>query len=606
MLALLALLLAQQPVQGKHFVDWSGPERKTNGEVAIEKAEVHPQQRCLVFLAPKQSALTLRFAAPEAPTAGAIEFEHLSAGAAGAKHGGTTRVSVLVNGAHAVRELEVGQHGFCVDRITVSKLLRAGENTVEVRFEGGETTYWLRRLEVHATYPPGTDLAGRVERIDGKGAYAVVVSRSTYADAAWREVVEALRKKHDATVIVHPADVAGAREELAKARPRWACFVARPEEAGRAFVVAVHRLTRALDADPYGDVIWGIVTGYEARDALRIAEHREPLAVRRAGAGCGVDLAAFEEGGRWYSEGEKNAMWERAKGGATEKKACPDDTTKALVDLLNDGKPDYFLTSGHATFRDWQIGYSYKNGQFRCADGQLFGLDLGGARHDIRSANPKVYCAGGNCLMGLIEDRQTMALAWMRTGGAMQMLGYVVSTWFGYGGWGANELFVLQQGRFTFAESFFLNSQALVHQLESRFPRNARVNLDEWHIETDPQLPDRLARKHGIKERDELGLLWDRDTVAFYGDPAWEARVAKAREPAWKQSLVEKDGRWTFEVETLADGAWSRPPMALLPRRLKDPAVVEGEAVVTDNFVLVPRSGKFAKGEKVRVVFTGK
>ena len=35
--------------------------------------------------------------------------------------------------------------------------------------------------------------------------------------------------------------------------PRYACFVARPDEAGRQFVVAVHRMTRALDGDPYTD-----------------------------------------------------------------------------------------------------------------------------------------------------------------------------------------------------------------------------------------------------------------------------------------------------------------------------------------------------------------
>jgi hypothetical protein len=26
--------------------------------------------------------------------------------------------------------------------------------------------------------------------------------------------------------------------------------------------------------------------------------------------------------------------------------------------------------------------------------------------------------------------------------------------------------------------------------------------------------------------QDDLGLHWDRDTLAFYGDPAWEAKLA--------------------------------------------------------------------------------
>lgn len=408
--------------------------------------------------------------------------------------------------------------------------------------------------------------------------YAVVVSRETRD--AWPEVVEALRKKHDAEVIVHDGEW---REPLAKLMPRYACFVARPEEAGREFVIAAHRGTRALDEDPYPDVIWGILTGYEKADALRIAEHATPLEVRRAAAGCGVDLGAFESG-VWYSESTKNLMWEKPKDGEAAKREAPDDTTAALVAAL-DGA-DFFTTSGHATHRDWQIGYSYKNGQFRCRDGRLFGLDTAGKRHDIDTPNPKIYSAAGNCLAGLIEDRETMALAWMRAGGAYQMAGYVVSTWHGYGGWGVNKIFIGQQT--TFAEAFHLNSIALIHQLESRFGDKARVNFERWEIERNPSLPNELAKEHGIADRDCLGLLWDRDTVAFYGDPAWEARIVPQREPGWKQTLTENDGIFTFE----ASGTGERPPMALLPRRLVNPAVLEGEGVVTDTFVLLPGAGK--------------
>lgn len=411
--------------------------------------------------------------------------------------------------------------------------------------------------------------------------YAVVVSRETRD--AWPEVVEALRKKHDAHVIVHDGEW---REPLATLMPRYACFVARPEEAGRDFVIGVHRGTRALDDDPYPDVIWGILTGYEKADALRIAEEAAPLEVRRAAAGCAVDLGAFESG-VWYSESQKNVMWERPRGGEAVQKEAPDDTTAALVAALSDGAPDFFTTSGHASHRDWQIGYSYKNGRFRCEEGQLFGVDTAGRRHDIHSPNPKVYSAAGNCLAGLIEDRETMALAWMRTGGARQLCGYVVSTWYGYGGWGVNKLFIGQP--VTFAEAFHFNSIALVHQLESRFSEKARVNFDRWDIERNPRLLDELTAEYGIADRDCLGLLWDRDTVAFYGDPAWEARIVPQREPGWTQTLTEKDGVFTFEV---TGGAGERPPMALLPRRLPGAKAVEGDGVVTDTFVLMAGPGK--------------
>ena len=199
-----------------------------------------------------------------------------------------------------------------------------------------------------------------------------------------------------------------------------------------------------------------------------------------------------------------------------------------------------------------------------------------------------------------------MSLAWMKSGGVNQMIGYVVSTWFGFGGWGVNEIFIQQQGRHTFAESFYLNNQALVHRLESEFPKSARVNFEQWHIETDPQLPDKLAQKHGLRSRDEVGLLWDRDTVAFYGDPAWEARLKKVRARTWSQELIEKEATYKFRITTLADGSWSRPPMAFLPHRVKDVEVTEGKKykpVITDNFILVPLEGKFKQGESICVAF---
>ena len=58
--------------------------------------------------------------------------------------------------------------------------------------------------------------------------YAVVVSKSTYENADWKPVVEALVKKHDGKVIVYAAKVTDALAELQKQLPRYTCFVARP------------------------------------------------------------------------------------------------------------------------------------------------------------------------------------------------------------------------------------------------------------------------------------------------------------------------------------------------------------------------------------------
>jgi hypothetical protein len=90
--------------------------------------------------------------------------------------------------------------------------------------------------------------------------YAVVVSRQTHADAGWNKVVEALREKHEATVVVFDTDVSVTLPTLRAQFPRYVCFVAQPIEATRAFVAAVHRLTRRFDDDPYTDCFWGTST----------------------------------------------------------------------------------------------------------------------------------------------------------------------------------------------------------------------------------------------------------------------------------------------------------------------------------------------------------
>jgi len=415
-------------------------------------------------------------------------------------------------------------------------------------------------------------------------------------------------KSHRAAKVTWTESVTEALPALRKQHPRYACFVATPGEAGRELVVEVHRLTRKLDDDPYGDVRWGILTGYDAEDALRLATHREPLEVRRFGSGSCFSPEAFEEGVA-YDESKQGRMLRKVKGGPVEEGTCADDATAELVEVLNEYEPDYFMTSGHATSRDWQIGYRFQSGQFRCADGRLFGLDREGNRYEVHSPNPKVYTACGNCLMGLVDGEQAMALAWMHSAGVAQMVGYVVSTWYGFGGRCEKDYFIAQAGRFTLAESFFLQNQRLLHRLKTEFPELAGVDFEHFEIEKDPNVLNELAREHKILERDALGLLWDRDTVAFYGDPAWEARVVPQRELEWEQALTEEEGHYRFEVTVHSDGQWGAPPMAFLPERVESVEVTSGpelKPLITDDFILLPLDGERKAGDVVVVEFTAK
>ena len=433
-----------------------------------------------------------------------------------------------------------------------------------------------------------------------KPDYAVMVSKKTLADPAWRRVVETLQAKHGGQVIAY-ASLAQSRDELAELFPRYACFVATPAEASREFVAEVHRLTRQLDDDPYTDVIWGILTGFDADNALRIARHQEPLTIRRVVAGTEVALELCEEG-VWYCEVQQHRMVRKQRGEATRQERGPGDTTKALVDALNEYHADLFATSGHATERDWQIGFGYRNGVFVSKAGQLEGVDTAGQRYAINSPNPKVYLPIGNCLMGHIDGPDAMALAFMNSAGVYQMLGYTVLTWFGYGGWGCLDYFVEQPGRYTFAEAFFANHQALLHRIETDFRKSGK---------------GAAAPTAAGAMSDKRGLRYDRDVVAFYGDPAWEARLAPGP-LAWDQQLREQQGQYTFELipklgqetftprNTNGSQRGGRPIFVFLPHRVRQVQVVEGQELrplITENFLLIPNPGVCDPQRGIRVVF---
>ena len=163
--------------------------------------------------------------------------------------------------------------------------------------------------------------------------YAIVVSRSTQADRDWGRVVEVLKEKHKGAVVVFDASAEEALPKLRELLPRFACFVARPGEVEHRFVAQVHRLTRKLNDDPYPDCFWGILTGYDAANALRLAEHQEPITVRKVVAGTEILLDMSEEG-RWYSEVEAGHWTRKEKGGEQDALSGSSDTTEALVNAL--------------------------------------------------------------------------------------------------------------------------------------------------------------------------------------------------------------------------------------------------------------------------------
>ena len=377
--------------------------------------------------------------------------------------------------------------------------------------------------------------------------YAVVCSKNT--QQLWPNALSKLQEKYEArwpgkfrTIIYSQSTDVSIRsclKELSEVKPHFSCFLAHHSECSRDFVQHVNRLTRELDpSHPFTDTIWGILTGLHEEDVLSALD-QGPLSIQRVVANCPVDLEKFRSG-VWFSEFEEGASYCKvSRQSAPAKKECPQDTTELIVHEISEERKqfagddgtltetgvDMIISSGHATEEDWNIAYCYEGGKFLCKNGQLYGSSLTGKSINVhRSKSPKILSAAGNCLMGHISDEHCMALGWMHSANIVQMTGYVEPTWFGYGGWGVHKYFVNNPGSMSFAEAFFANQQSLLHELYSKYGHHMGTTLESHHSVYKKCFNTSSSAREDIS-RECSGLIYDRDNVAFYGDPAWRAEL---------------------------------------------------------------------------------
>jgi zinc protease len=106
---------------------------------------------------------------------------------------------------------------------------------------------------------------------------------------------------------------------------------------------------------------------------------------------------------------------------------------------------------------------------------------------------------------------------------------------------------------------------------------------------------------------DRKGLLFDRDMVAFYGDPAWSATMAAQPDSLWfSQKLTQtedsilleitplnKDSSYTT-IDTNGSQRGGRPFIAFLPEVINPGdfelvTVTQTKPILGDDFVLFPR-----------------
>ena len=482
---------------------------------------------------------------------------------------------------------------------------------------------------------PGMSIAGRIGAAAAAGLaaclamrcvaapYVVAVERETAADPAWKAVADALAAKHSAATLTYDGNtnLVSLLPALRRARPRHVCFVSRPEAAGRDLVVGAAQLLRGIDDDPYGDALWGILTGYEAADAMRVVKAPRAREIGRVATSMGsAGALAGWKAGFASNEGNRNDFWRKRPGGEVESLSTGGNPARSLAEAFNTIDVDYFVTSGHATQRDWQIIYNRNEGSLRHdGEARLRFMNPGGGIYYVTNACPKIYLAAGNCLIGNVDRRDCMATAWMHSGGVEQMCGYTAVTFFGFMGWGVKSL--LEDGRCSFAEAYYLQNQMLLWALSRRDGELASRKIapedfgdgrgtrgfSQAHIDV---LADEVVGGMVTRiDRDAFGLLWDRDIVAFYGDPAQSVTM-----PASRRSMNVRVKGSEVEIEFLRDVAFgdlvdvksARPVIALLDAPPEGARLVDEsgrpvpDAVVNDMFVIVPVRGRRTAGERLR------
>ncbi len=456
--------------------------------------------------------------------------------------------------------------------------------------------------------------------------YEILVSSATQAKPEWAAVVSVLQKKHgpDSAVVVYDQNPSETLDRLRKDKPRHVCVVAEPESLNRAFVVTMNRLTRKIDEDIYGDCLWGIITGYEAKDALRIASENKPLVLKSGLHTTGCDHETLERN-MVISDGAQGRVETRDGREPRKDVMMPDNDEGTVFEFAkrwDEAEPDFMVTSSHATQYNLEMPFSrglivsYGNRFHALRKDQLRGFArfLGGAmfkgdEKDMidfcetlkapvlgdHGGRPAVWLGAGNCLLGDAKrSRNSMVVTALGGGGFNQLVGYVVPTWYGRMGWGTLNVFTGQGDRLSLAEAFFLNNQDILAETQRRFPKALEVefngdDISEW-VKDEAAIKPLAEAGYLTNElsKDALGLTHDRDVVAFYGDPAWRAGFAKPAKPGYVLEFPKAGaGETVINVKNPGDAEWKGKVFTMLPVRMTAPVCDAPNVTVADDFALL-------------------
>jgi len=413
----------------------------------------------------------------------------------------------------------------------------------------------------------------------GTFRYAVVVKEETYLDPEWAEVVDSLVEKYSAAVFIYPSTIYDVQEAVGAYAPDYMAFVTEWNDATASFVSNAWIFGRALDDDPYGDAIWGIITGYYVSDALRLATGPEGFDVKTVlGGTSSCDLTHYPQGistneatyGLYYTKAlnDPNAVMHTDG---------PTDRTEWLVNCLNADSIDIFITSGHGAHYQWQMHYpdAGLEGYFRSYGSlgvQALGLTHASEVLPINSTNPKIFFGLGNCQIGKIVNFNSMALGWLHTAGAYFYTGYVINEGSVSQQHGGTKAYFERQAHYTWPQAYYLANQALYYDKYNATPgASGAPDLNGSVLYGDPAMEARVADV-GVYDT----LLYSEDVQVDSTGALWQVTVTITMNVEGSPGYTSK---WGY-----------RSPIVLFPFRMQDMSVVSHDCkdvVVTDNFAIM-------------------
>lgn len=439
--------------------------------------------------------------------------------------------------------------------------------------------------------------------------YVVVVNSQLKSLPEWTAVYTELADYHKAKTIYYDSSFAEVMKELKKLKPRYVAIVAHPENINRGFVTEVNRLSRMIDDDIYADFMWGIITGYSAGDALRIVrQSQQPFTIKSAlSTTSEVSSGIWFDRFVWLDDGTKGVWGEKLLGESkpTSYETDPYQLLKIFSDKYTEIDPDLIITSSHGTQSALEMPFS--TGTVRSKKGKLY-ADFFQTKYLPTTNKPRVYAPIGNCLIGDVNGSdESIAVAWLSSGGVTALAGYVVETWYGRNGWGGLKYWVKSPGLYTFPEAMYLNVQGMLTHEYRDDPRLLTIqpNVQLFGGNITATIEYELKNLFGEIDEDRKGYIYDRDVIAYYGDPKWNVRLQSNPEiTGFSVKYEEERDTYTLVINTnqyftneKAKGAGFKeqhvgdlPLGFYLPKRLSSPSLASGQewdAVVNEDFVLL-------------------